>query len=194
MVLMWCCTLTLWDLTRCMLSAGVLGRIFPHPSTVQRMLVRTSLVSSVMEGLIISLSCKGSFSLHFCLLWRLSFLTVEAAMIQHTTTHTFISGTRRIATNSPQTVRTFTSGRCIENKHMQLNANVALGVHYFYYYFLYNISNCLQTNAPRLHFRVLFALSKELWRGVCRVKKQSWSQLLWLHSCLTCHLWGPYLA
>lgn len=84
---MQCFTWTLWDLTRCMLSAGVLGRIFPHPSTVQRMLVRTSLVSSVMEGLIISLSCKGSFSLHFCLLWRVLLLTVAAAMIQHTTTH-----------------------------------------------------------------------------------------------------------
>ncbi|KAG7230214.1 hypothetical protein INR49_012347 [Caranx melampygus] len=41
-------TFTLCDFTRCMFRAGVLGRILPHPSTVHRMFVLTSLVSSVM--------------------------------------------------------------------------------------------------------------------------------------------------
>jgi len=142
-----------------MLSAGVLGRIFPHPSTVQRMLVRTSLVSSVMEGLIISLSCKGSFSLHFCLLWRLSLLTVEAAMIQHSTTRHIhfqdTSHSNQLTTDSP---RTFTSG-CRTRPH----ATQRRAVHYLY--FLYKLSIRLQTNALRLHFRVLFAPSQKFWIG-----------------------------
>lgn len=58
-------TLILCDLTRCMFNAGVLGRIFPHPSTVQRMLVLTSLVSSVMVGFIISRDCDRDTSWHF---------------------------------------------------------------------------------------------------------------------------------
>uniref|UniRef100_A0A0E9T4A5 Uncharacterized protein n=1 Tax=Anguilla anguilla TaxID=7936 RepID=A0A0E9T4A5_ANGAN len=48
-----------------MFRAGVLGRIFPHPSTVQRILVRTSLVSSEIEGFIISRNCEVSSSLSF---------------------------------------------------------------------------------------------------------------------------------
>lgn len=55
-------TFILCDLTRCMFSAGVLGRILPHPSTVQRMFVLTSLVSSMMVGFIISRDCDRDSS------------------------------------------------------------------------------------------------------------------------------------
>lgn len=57
-------TFTLCDLTRCMFNAGVLGRILPHPSTVQRMFVLTSLVSSIMVGFIISRCCDRGSSWH----------------------------------------------------------------------------------------------------------------------------------
>lgn len=60
-------TFILCDLTRCMFNAGVLGRILPHPSTVQRMFVLTSLVSSVMVGLIISRDCDRDSPWHFWL-------------------------------------------------------------------------------------------------------------------------------
>ena len=39
-----------WLLTRCMLSAGLLGRILPQPRTVHRMLVRTARDSSLTDG------------------------------------------------------------------------------------------------------------------------------------------------
>lgn len=42
-----------------MLSAGVLGRILPHPFTVHKMFVLTSLVSSMMVGFMISPDCCG---------------------------------------------------------------------------------------------------------------------------------------
>lgn len=41
-------------MTRCMLSAGLLGRILPHPRTVHRMLVRTARDSSLTDGWISS--------------------------------------------------------------------------------------------------------------------------------------------
>lgn len=43
-----------WLLTRCMLSAGLLGRILPQPRTVHRMLVRTARDSSLTDGWISS--------------------------------------------------------------------------------------------------------------------------------------------
>ena len=39
-----------WLLTRCMLSAGLLGRILPQPRTVHRMLVRTARDSLLTDG------------------------------------------------------------------------------------------------------------------------------------------------
>ena len=41
-------------MTRCMLSAGLLGRILPQPRTVHRMLVRTARDSSLTDGWISS--------------------------------------------------------------------------------------------------------------------------------------------
>lgn len=72
-------TFTLWDLTRCMLRAGVLGRILPHPSTVHRMFVLTSLLSSVMLGLMISRDC-GSGSSWLFVLCVVALSAAEAAM------------------------------------------------------------------------------------------------------------------
>jgi hypothetical protein len=43
-----------WLLTRCMLSAGLLGRILPQPRTVHRMLVRTARDNSLTDGWISS--------------------------------------------------------------------------------------------------------------------------------------------
>lgn len=47
-------TCSRWLLTRCMLSAGLLGRIFPQPRTVHRILVRTARDSSLTDGWISS--------------------------------------------------------------------------------------------------------------------------------------------
>lgn len=47
-------TCSRWLLTRCMLSAGLLGRILPQPRTVHRMLVRTARDSSLTDGWISS--------------------------------------------------------------------------------------------------------------------------------------------
>lgn len=47
-------TCSRWLLTRCMLSAGLLGRILPQPRTVHRILVRTARDSSLTDGWISS--------------------------------------------------------------------------------------------------------------------------------------------
>ena len=69
-----------------MFRAGVFGRILPHPSTVQRIFVRTSLVNSVMEGFIISLGREFlsllSFRLSALSMYGCALLSEAAAMFR----------------------------------------------------------------------------------------------------------------